>query len=219
MFSFVPPALRRYRRNNPYTHPFLFFVVDCTDSCLQFALIGAIAFGGYQSFKHKNEQPGLSESSTKVAATIVDTPVETTIVPASSKSTITEIETLTITMPTVATLKHDEPTVVLDGKYALRWVQSQPADDYTIQFGASVDKGELIDFAHEHLTNGAVVYPFKQTEDNQVMYGVASGLYDSVSLAMQAIDNMLINAVVNDPWIRPIKTLQQQVSHTIAATR
>jgi septal ring-binding cell division protein DamX len=215
MFSFVPPVVKRYRRNNPYTHPFLFFVVDCTDSCLQFALLGALAYGGYKSFNHWNTQSGLSKAPTLVAAT----PVETAIVPASSKATSAEPKVLEIKTLPVEPLVRDEPTLVLDGRYALRWVQSQPADDYTIQFGASVNKSELIDFANEHLTNGAVIYPFKRTEGNQVMYGVASGLYDSMSSALVAIDNMPVTAVVNDPWIRPIKKLQRQVSRTSATTR
>ncbi len=212
MFSFVPRAVTRYRRNNPYTHPLLFFVVDCTNSCLQFALVGAIAYGGYYSLNNWNATDVESDQVMKAVAEDSISPIQTAIVTASSTVTTEIIEILP-----VEPLERDEPSHLLDGKYAIRWVQSQPQDGYTIQFGASVNKGELIDFAYEHLTNGAVIYPFKRTSNDQTLYGVSSGLYTSVSSALRAIDNMPADAVVNDPWIRPISKLQKQVERNLLA--
>lgn len=214
MFSFVPRAVTRYRRDNPYTHPLLFFVVDCTDSCLQFALVGAIAYGGYYSLNNWNSSDVETDQIMTAVADDSISPIQTAIVPASSTVTTETIELLP-----VAPLERDEPSRLLDGKYAIRWVQSQPQDGYTIQFGASVNKGELIDFANEHLTQGAVIYPFKRTSNDQTLYGVSSGLYDSVSSALRAIDNMPADAVVNDPWIRPIGKLQKQVKRSAQSTR
>ena len=225
MFSFIPNAVKRYRRDHPYTHPVLFFAVDCTDSLLQFAVLGLIGYAGYYSFERwtsNSETPAVATASvqplviqTEETAIDQNQLYQTALIEASSNSATKPA----IGKLTVAPINRAEPNHLLDGKYALRWVESQPETGFTIQFGSSTDKAALIDFASEHLNKGAVIYPFKQTNSNRTMYGVASGLYDSIPSALRAIDNMSATLVAYEPWIRPMSKLQKQVASTAATMR
>ncbi|MEM7257619.1 MAG: SPOR domain-containing protein [Pseudomonadota bacterium] len=215
--SLVPRSLRRYRRDHPYSHPFLFLVVDVFDSLLQILLVCGVIYAGYHvvaNSTNKNETvvestPPMDQSVPLVVDNsqgVIETSViEAKVINASSVTTTSEASNSPSTT---------DATRLLDGIHGIRWVNSLPTSHYTIQFAASIDKEALIEFADEHLTRGAVIYPFKLTNNNEPMYGVASGLYDSLYSAMQAIDKLPAPLQQHGPWVRPVTELQKQVAET-----
>lgn len=207
--SLIPRSIRRYRREHPYNHPVLFFFIDAVDSLFQIVLVCGVIFMGYNMLnnaKHK-DQLSVTEAETDLPinnnAEITLLPAGQQVINASSVTPATSIDT---------TVHKSDAKRLLDNTDATQWVNSLPESHYTIQFAASIDKSALIAFADEYLTKGAVIYPFKHTRENVPMYGVASGLYDSLYAAMQAIDKLPASLQEQGPWVRPAEELQQQVS-------
>jgi septal ring-binding cell division protein DamX len=205
MWTFIPGSVRKFRRENPYNHPFVFLLVDLTDSALKTAIVAGLLFGGFHFVKQQ-----LSVAESRELA-ISDQPrtddhayLEYAVVVAASSEILQANES------------NPSPQVsgnsLLDGSPGIRWINDLPDSHYVIQYAASIDKTSLIEFANNHLQKGAVIYPFKTTAENDVMYGLASGLYESLFIALQTVDKLPEPIAIHSPWVRPVVELKAEVA-------
>lgn len=216
MWSLVPRPVRRYRREHPYSHPLLFLFVDMADSSLKFLITCGVIYGAY--FAVSNSEP---ETNTLLAnnSVTVETPVAETIQKSDTYELTTIVSASSSEQSAVETHhQYNDSKTLLDNEVGIRWIEGLPESHYVIQFATSVNKTELIEFATNHLKKGAVIYPFKLTSDQNAMYGLASGLYDSMQTALQAIDKMPEPVTQHRPWVRPVTTLKRAVRETAQLT-
>lgn len=97
-----------------------------------------------------------------------------------------------------------------------QWVLEQSSDIYTIQFRTSPDAEILRQFAPDIGSETPVsIFPFKKSADGQVVFGIASGLYENMQDAKAAIEIMTPAAREYGPWIRPLDVLQREISDTV----
>lgn len=210
MWTLIPRPIRQYRRENPYNNPVLFWFLDCIDATLKFAIVGGAMVAVYLSMTGEsgilsNAISASDQVQKTTPVSLADSALQTTVIAASAnlKPAVTE-----------ATSQKVSARTLLDNKHAVQWIKSLPESHYVIQYAASTDKGTLIAFANAHLQKGAVIYPFKITTGNNAMYGVASGLYDSLHAALLAIDKLPVSLQQHSPWVRPVSELQSDVSKT-----
>ncbi len=226
MWSLVPRSIRRYRREHPYSNPFLFLCVDFLDSTLQIVIVCGVIYAGYNIVTRQN-----AEQTMAVAVDSNQTlePIQGDIEAAiDSFQVIPAVIAASATTPTMnnnpahVDQNHNQSTtqtrLLLDDKFGIRWVNSLPPGQYTIQFASSIDKAALVEFANDNLSRGAAIYPFKITDNNQPLFGVASGVYDSLYTALKVIDKFPEPLLQHGPWVRPVVELQREVSQAMAST-
>lgn len=222
MWDLIPHPIKNYRRAHPYSHPVLFFCLDFAISSMQIVFVCALIYTGYRAIQPPslNSAKVVSANNTESAATLQSTPLidveatgplKTTVIPASATVVPSSRSNLSTQQSGYA---GGDSKRLLDGKFAARWIMSLPDSQYIIQYAASTDKVLLKKFANTHLQNGAAIFPFKITSDNQTMYGVASGLYDSLNGALSAIDHLPDALKRHSPWVRPVINLKKQVAKT-----
>jgi septal ring-binding cell division protein DamX len=203
MWTFIPGSVQKFRKENPYNHPFVFLLVDLTDGALKTAIVAGLLFGGFHFIK---QQLSVTESEALVISDRGNdnTDLHNTVLVTASSEIVHEDE-----------LNHSAQAngnTLLDGSTGIRWINDLPDSHYVIQYAASTDKTSLIEFANNHLQKGAVIYPFKTTAENNVMYGLASGLYESLFIALQTVDKLPEPLVIHSPWVRPVVELKTEVA-------
>ena len=96
------------------------------------------------------------------------------------------------------------------------WVLEQGSDDFTIQFRTSTDAELLRQFAPVIASENPIsIFPFKKTNDGRLVFGIATGLYESMEEALAAIETMTPAAQKFGPWVRPLDELQREINDTV----
>ena len=207
---------RIFKAKKKYNYPVLFFVIGFLNVTLQLAIVAAATWFLYSTAAdfikfYDDDQPvvalfsGPSESSSHHKASFSEVAAKSSSQSTdglSDREVISEIEEQSITS-----------AIVNDWK----WVFQQPEGRFTIQYRSSTDKELLYEDARLLPSTSSVgVFPFKKTSRNQMLYGYASGVYDTLESAEQTIQSLSPKARAHGPWIRPIKELQEQVARTLA---
>ena len=207
---------RIFKAKNKYNYPFLFFFIGFLNGTLQLAIVAAATWFLYSTAAdfikfYGDEHPVVAlssapaESSSHHKASFLEVAAKSSSQSAdslSNREVISVIEEQSITS-----------AIVNDWK----WVFQQPEGQFTIQYRSSPDKELLYEEARQlPATSSVGVFPFKKTSRNQLLYGYASGTYDTLESAEQTIQSLPPKARAHGPWIRPIKELQEQVARTLA---
>ena len=61
------------------------------------------------------------------------------------------------------------------------------------------------------VTDPIAIYPFLTTESKNPVFGLLSGLYDTRSEAIAAVESMSADAKKFGTWIRPVADLQEDI--------
>lgn len=90
------------------------------------------------------------------------------------------------------------------------WVLLQNPDLWTIQLSASPDKNDIVRFQDKaNLESPTSIYSFKREETT--WYALVQGLYKTLPDARKAIESMSDAAIKNQPWIRKIGSIQNNL--------
>jgi len=93
-----------------------------------------------------------------------------------------------------------------------RWVLFQSPTKFTVQVATSRERGYIIDLAQTmDVTDPIAIYPFLTTESKNPVFGLLSGLYDTRSEAIAAVESMSADAKKFGTWIRPVADLQEDI--------
>ncbi len=108
-----------------------------------------------------------------------------------------------ITMP--------EPNRAIENE---RWVLFQSPTKFTVQLATSRERGYIIDLAQTlEVIDPVAIYPFLTTNSQNPVYGLLSGLYDTRSEAIAAVEGMSSSAKKFGTWIRPVSDLQDAIKN------
>ncbi|OED35615.1 hypothetical protein AB833_29460 [Chromatiales bacterium (ex Bugula neritina AB1)] len=107
------------------------------------------------------------------------------------------------------------------------WLLQQPHNHFVIQLASSSDIVLLEQYAKDiRIPAPAVIYPFKQANTQNTLYGLSTGNYSSLDQASKAVAALDTELQKFGAWIRQVSTLQQLVgeystdlAHQTAASR
>ncbi len=93
-----------------------------------------------------------------------------------------------------------------------RWVLFQAPTKFTVQLATSRERGYIIDLAQKlEAEDPVAIYPFLTTNSQNPVFGLLSGLYETRSEAIAAVDRMATDTKQFGVWIRPISDLQAAI--------
>ena len=93
-----------------------------------------------------------------------------------------------------------------------RWVLFQSPTKFTIQLATSRERSYIIDLAKTmEVTDPVAIYPFFTTDSQNPVFGLLSGLYETRSEAIAAVESMSEDAKKFGVWIRPVSDLQDDI--------
>ena len=227
-------SYRRVRFDRRYDSPLFFFLLDLTIGLIQILAIAALLMILWIIGSRFVGAPNSSTSQTTPTASVVaeektGTPA---MIPAVAEATQTDKLQLKTVEPKLenapaisnevkpvvklesdqqASNKTDVPVIVNE-----QWVLEQSSDNYTIQFRTSSDAEILRQFAPDIGSQTTLsIFPFKKSTDGEVIFGIATGLYENMEDALAAIEVMAPAAQEFGPWIRPLNVLQSEISDTV----
>ena len=106
------------------------------------------------------------------------------------------------------------PTIINRAIENERWVLFQAPTKFTVQLATSRERNYIIDLAQTlEAEDPVAIYPFKTTNSNNPVFGLLSGLYETRSEAIAAVDQMDENTKQFGVWIRPIADLQSAIKN------
>jgi len=198
-------SYRRYRYNNRYDSPLLILIIDSCLLVLKYACIVAlfaIAWLAATSLHDRNiEQPVVASQSESSEQMIVPAVSETNTA-LLSQSELAE----NLTPDNNAAPKPKVET--LDSS----WVLKQNPDHFIVQYGSSPDLELMKQFAQEmDSTEPMAIYVFKRTPSGRPVYGIASTLHTDLDEALSFVKQLPTTARQFDPWVRPLKDLQNSI--------
>ncbi len=93
-----------------------------------------------------------------------------------------------------------------------RWVLFQSPVKFTVQLATSRERSYIIELAQTmDVQDPVAIYPFLTTNSNNPVFGLLSGLYDTRSEAIAAVEEMNDEAKKFGVWIRPVSDLQADI--------
>ena len=235
---------RRYRFERRYDSPLFFFVLDFTIGLIQIlAVVGFFLIIWVIASRYTDTSTPTQPQTTESAQVVSDTKIGTReVIPAVAVATqsasVEPSEEQTNALQQVPEIAlaanidnkpNDNKTIVqtesvqqqdeaIDVSTIVNheWVLEQSSDKFTIQFRSSRDVEILREFAPVITSETTVsIFPFKKTNNGQMVFGIATGLYESLEEAAAAIETMAPAAQEFGPWIRPLDELQREVSDTV----
>ena len=106
----------------------------------------------------------------------------------------------------------EEPAIITRAIENERWVLFQAPTKFTVQLATSRERDYIIDLAQSLDTDEPIaIYPFLTTNSNNPVFGLLSGLYETRSEAIAAVENMASETKQFGVWIRPIADLQSDI--------
>lgn len=196
---------REFRAYNQYSYPGMFIAIGSVKALLQIGIVFAVGWyalalmaGGQvdgESVVAKNNDVEVLDKSMQLTG-FTDSPTQVEI-PATA---------------TIETAERLSSPVANPGVYNALWLLKHDAGSYVAQLASSTDKPDLYQKAFELSDNNSViVYPFKKTSNNQLMYGYAIGIYDSFNDAQKDVAKLPESAVAEGVWIRSVGEIQMQI--------
>ncbi len=92
-----------------------------------------------------------------------------------------------------------------------RWVLFQEPTHFTVQLATSRERNYILQLAQGLTESPVAIYPFKTTESQNPVFGLLSGLYETRTEAITAVENMPNDVKRFGVWIRPISDLQADI--------
>ena len=215
--SEIKRSYQRYKLYNRSAHPFKIWLMETGILIARLLvllvflavialLISNTSFGPLGNlFERDSEQSAnlqlLPESSNTQTAAII-------AAKAPAPETVEFSAPLTsITDSPIAGAASNSPEILGPG-----WLLEQAVGDYTIQFASASDLSKLVDFSNQFSSSETVtIYPFQRRND-EIVYGLASGIYTDFASAKLAIDDMPDSLRENQPWIRAIDKVQAEIA-------
>lgn len=202
---------RSFRANNKYSYPGLFLFLGCGKAILEITLVFAVVWYGLAflagSFDPKMNDPLVNVDDVPRASTrltgFADS-LDKVEIPAASVGNSAELRGSQKTLPSdIATNA---------GVYHADWLGVQESGSYVVQVASSTNKTDLFQKAFEFSDDyPVVVYPFKKTRNNRLMYGVSVGMFRSYNDAFASVDQFKNSNVAEGVWIRSVDEIQKQI--------
>ena len=202
---------RIFRAHNRHSYPVLFMAIACGKSALQLGLfIGVFWFALSKLTGGQHQGNYVLEQKYKT--------VDKSIQFAGIDRKLTQVEIPATAVGKVPVRIREAGTTVPAAKvgvYNADWLLKQDADAYVVQLASSTVKPELFQKAFVlSETYPVVVYPFKKTRNNQLMYGYAIGMYGSFNEAQKGANKLSASAVEEGVWIRSVGEIQKAIVST-----
>ena len=198
---------RQFRTYHKYSYPGLFIVISSAKALLQIGVVFAVAWyalslmtGGQHAGGRALAQDSNAADKSLQLTGFTDTPARVEIPAIATSEALGQIS------------GRVSPPVANPGVYNAEWLLKHEAGSYVVQLASSTDKPDLYQKAFELSdSHPVVVYPFKRTRSNRLMYGYAIGMYDSFNEAQADVKQLSENAVAEGVWIRSVGEIQKQV--------
>jgi len=101
------------------------------------------------------------------------------------------------------------------GVYNADWLLKQDASSFVAQLASSTDRSGLYQRAFDLSdTHPVVVYPFRKTRGNRLMYGYAIGMFGSFHEAQRSVGALSEGAIAEGVWIRRVGEIQKDIAST-----
>jgi len=221
MASIIQRKIKKYRRDNPYSHELLFWFLGAVETLVKIVLLGILMFALFWLYSYW--QPADDSQSTQPVAQRIPAQTakpntrDTTIVsPAVTSAKVEEVLALSDPETTNISPVANAPIEIRKDQEGIDWISRLDPGEFIIQFASSADESALIEFSMEYLPGGAVVYPIKRTPSGRHVLGVSSDvIYDSLGAAQRALENMPSSIKQDNPWIRPARQVQRAISNTL----
>ena len=94
-----------------------------------------------------------------------------------------------------------------------RWVLFQEPTHFTVQLATSRERNYILELAQGLSESPVAIYPFRTTDSQNPVFGLLSGLYETRSEAVNAVEEMSNDAKRFGVWIRPISDLQAAIKN------
>jgi len=203
---------RKFRAHNKYSYPGLFMVLGGSKALLQ---IGVVFVGAWFAVSLMTSELKEKENELAQNSNVADESSKLTGLADDSQAQA-EVTATAATQATNPIRKsHTKIPAAKAGVYNADWLLKQDGGSYVVQLASSIEKPDLYQKAFDlSETHPAVVFPFKKTRSNQLMYGYAIGMYDTVREARAGIKQLSGNAVAEGVWIRPVGEIQKQIVNT-----
>ena len=211
--NLVEQHRRMYHVRNRRSYPGLLIAIGCGKAALLIGVGFAIAWYGLAMLT--NGQPDgendLVQNTPVQKSSMVDkffqlsgfadSPSKVEIPATSSGQTEEPARPTPVTYP-----------VAKVGVYNADWLLKQNDSAYVVQLASSTVKPEIYQKAFILSdTHPVVVYPFRKTRGNRLMYGYAIGMYDSFREAQNDVNKLQDSAVAEGVWIRPVGEIQREI--------
>jgi len=202
---------RKFHAHNRYSYPTLFMAIGCGKALLQIGVVFAVVW--YAVSVMSNRLHGSDNALVKKISGVVGSSRFIGLVDSKQQSEIPATAASQATSLTLKSRMTSHPAKA--GVYNADWLLKQDVGAYVVQLASSTVKPDLYQKAFElSKTHPAVVYPFKKTRSNRLMYGYAIGIYDSVGEAKADVNQLSRSAVAQGVWIRPVSEIQKEIIST-----
>jgi len=94
-----------------------------------------------------------------------------------------------------------------------RWVLFQEPTHFTVQLATSRERNYILELAQGLSESPVAIYPFRTTESQNPVFGLLSGLYETRTEAINAVEKMPKDLKRFGVWIRPISDLQAAIKN------
>lgn len=202
---------RLFRANHKYSYPGLFIAISSAKALLQIGVVFAVAWyalllmtGGQHAGGRALAQDSNAVDKSLQLTGFTDRPAQVEIPAIATSDTLGETSD--------NTLERISYPVANPGVYNAEWLLKHDTGSFVVQLASSTDKPDLYQKAFDlSESHPVVVYPFKKTRSNRLMYGYAIGMYDSFSEAQADVKQLSENAVAEGVWIRSVGEIQEQI--------
>ena len=94
-----------------------------------------------------------------------------------------------------------------------RWVLFQEPTHFTVQLATSRERNYILELAQGLSESPVAIYPFRTTASQNPVFGLLSGLYETRTEALNAVEEMPSDVKRFGVWIRPISDLQAAIKN------
>ena len=189
---------RSFRARNQHSYPGLFIALGFTGALLQIAVVFGVTWYALSLIS------SVGSDDQKV------------LVQRSQLTGFADDNRSQVEIPATAATGSTGPvpgTFIESGVYNADWLLKQNAGSYVVQLASSTVKPDLYQKAFTLAeTHPVVVFPFRKTRGNQLMYGYAIGMYQSFIEAQNEVNKLPVGAVTEGVWIRPVSEVQKQIA-------
>jgi len=196
---------RKFRFENQYDAPLLIFFFDFCIGLAKFLLLALLVLGGWLLTKQY-----LSSQSTTIADSgkiqLAEKQSQATIVAVQSLPAATSEEPEKISVDPDTALNN---LTIVDAQ----WISRLNPNSFIVQFASTPDLKLLEEFIPVINSGEPIaIYPFKKTRSGDLVYGIATGVFEDLDSALLSVERLPTAARAHEPWVRPVKDLIDQVN-------
>lgn len=195
---------RKFRFENQYDAPLLIFFIDLCIGLGKILLLAVLVLGGWLLSNQylSNQESALADSG--------EMKLQKSSVAVQSLPAVTPVSAANETIKPAAV--HDATLnnlTIVDAQ----WITRLDPNSFIVQF-ASTPHLKLLEEFIPVINNGEpiAIYPFKKTRSGNLVYGIATGVFDDLDTALISLEQLPNEARAYEPWVRPVKELIGQVN-------